>query len=344
VDIDESIQHRVHSSIEQLQADASRVTLLRSLNLPEPKRFPGANGANRPSAPAPRAVRADVHCRGGVNSPKKSATRQFHGPESVEPLDIEKLAGLTWWDEIVAAGASSDASGPGGHQRGSGVELVEVVTTAGEHLRYPTTRLIDVFYTATEIKERVAAGELRPGMLMVMLVDDPYEDLFHRLLEAIREQRDVRASMALDLWQQAKQAALTRHGGIRRRLHEALSAQSLGVEYEATVGWFCGGEDEIIAPQSREDFGILARATGIYSNESLIDATHACIITERNMRRRCGRILSRLLAQIAAGQNFEAALDSAKVLGTPVEHVAAAVALREIESVRKLGGLLSVGA
>ena len=177
---------------------------------------------------------------------------------------------------------------------------------------------------------------------MVMLIDDPYEDLFHRLLEAIREQRDVRSSMALDLWQRAKLAALTRHGGIRRRLHQALAAEGLGVEYEATVGWFCGGEDEIIAPQSRADFGVLARATGIYTHESLIDTTHACINVERNLRRRCGKILSRLLTQIAAGQNFETAMESAKVLGTPVEHVAAAVVLREVEAVRKLDGLPAV--
>lgn len=35
-------------------------------------------------------------------------------------------------------------------------------------------------------------------------------------------------------------------------------------------------------------------------------------------------------------------MESAKVLGTPVEHVAAAVVLREVEAVRKLDGLPAV--
>jgi len=40
-------------------------------------------------------------------------------------------------------------------------------------------RLVDVFRPATEYKERIAAGDLEPGMLMVVLVDDPYEDVFN---------------------------------------------------------------------------------------------------------------------------------------------------------------------
>ena len=102
VDIDEAIQNRVHSSIEQLQEDGSRVTVLRSLHLPEPKRLAGANGASGVTSAAPRTMRADVRRRGSIPS-KKAVTRQIHGADSVEPLDIEKIAGLTWWDEIVAA-------------------------------------------------------------------------------------------------------------------------------------------------------------------------------------------------------------------------------------------------
>jgi hypothetical protein len=257
--------------------------------------------------------------------------------ESIEPLDIVKLAGLAWWDDLMVGPAVTAAGAASGGS--SCVEVIEVVDTAGGRVRYPATRLVDVFYPATEIKERVSARDLQPGMLMVVLVDDPYEDLFHRLLEGIREQRDVRASMALDLWQHAKQAALTRYGGVRRRLHDALASQGLTVEYEAAVGWYAGGEEEVLAPQKSVDFAVLARASGVYTDEALIDRTFACIENERTARRKYGKILSRLLTHIAAGQHFDIALGSAKALGTPVEHIAAAVVLREVESVHRLGNL-----
>jgi hypothetical protein len=61
------------------------------------------------------------------------------------------------------------------------------------------------------------------------------------------------------------------------------------------------------------------------------------------MRRQCGKALSRLLTQIAAGHQFDVALSSAKVLGTPVELVAAAVVLREVESVHRLGDFSFLG-
>jgi hypothetical protein len=178
---------------------------------------------------------------------------------------------------------------------------------------------------------------------MIVLVDDPYEELFHRLLEAIREQRDLRASMALELWKRAKQAALIRHGGVRRKLHQALSQKGISVDYQAAVGWYAGGEDEVIAPQKQEDFAILAAASGIYTDRALITATFRCIESERMTRRQCGRTLTRLLTQIAAGSQFDVALSSAKVLGTPVEHVATAVVLREVESVHRLGSISCLG-
>jgi hypothetical protein len=234
-----------------------------------------------------------------------------------------------------------DLEGPATGRRESlkPVEFVEVVDTTGERLRYPHTRLVDVYYPATEVKERIAAADLQSGMLMVMLVDDPYEDLFQRLLEAIREQRDVQVSMALDLWQHAKRAALTKYRGSRRQLHAALIQRGLSVEYAAVVGWYADGEEEIIAPLKEADFEVLARTSGIYSDPALIKVTFACIRNERNLRRRCGKLLCKLLAQIAAGQHYEAALQSAQALGTPLEQVAAAVSLREIESVRRLGTL-----
>ena len=339
VGVDAAIQQRIYASIERLQDDIYRTTVLRSLHLPAAPcaTAAGSTGADGEAMrTAPLSSRPTVQFHSGASS-KQAAPRQLLGSDSTEPLDIEKLAGLSWWEDIVT-GTLGVGEGTGA-KRSESVELIEVVTTTGDRVRYPATRLVDVFYPATEVKERIPAGDLRPGMLLIMLVDDPYEDLFHRLLEAIREQRDVRGSMALDLWQRAKQAALTRYGGVRRRLHERLTRDGLTVEYEATVGWYAGGEEEIIAPQSREDFGVLARASGIYTDEALIDATFACITGERKLRRKCGKILSQLLSSIAAGQNFETALESARALGTPVEHVASAVVMREVEAVHPLGSL-----
>jgi len=342
-EVDEAIQRRVHSSIERLQENASRMTLLRSLHLPvRPSAVsgPAMAGGFRPDS-SPRTARAPVrHCGGAMAV--KTVTRKLVNGEEVEPLNIVKLAGMSWWDDPVS---STDHSGTGGGAGGSraGMQLVEVVDTTGARVRYPATRLIDVFYPATETRERLPAVDLTSGILMIVLVDDPYEDLFHRLLEAIQEQRDLRASMALELWNRAKQAALTRHGGVRRKLHQVLSQQGISVEYEAAVGWYAGGEDEVIAPQKQEDFAILAAASGIYTDQALITATFRCIENERTTRRQCGKILTRLLTQIAAGNQFDVALSSAKVLGTPVEHVAAAVVLREVESVHRLGGISCLG-
>jgi hypothetical protein len=336
-EVDESIQRRVHASIEQLQENTSRTTLLRSLRLPVSPAEPAGPLPRHGADLNPRTPRAHVHHRGEVRTGRPTARRLQDG-ESVEPLDIVKLAGLTWWDDLVVGAVEPVGGALGGGGR-SPVEVVEVADTAGGRVRYPATRLLDVFYPATEIKERVPARDLQPGMLMVVLVDDPYEDLFHRLVEGIREQRDVRASLALDLWQHAKRAALTRHGGVRRRLHDALATEGLTVEYEAVVGWYIGGEKEILAPEKRADFTLLARSSGVYTDDVVIDRTLACIESERTARRKYGKILSRLLTHIATGQNFEIALKSAKALGTPVEHIATAVVLREVESVRTVGKL-----
>jgi len=174
-------------------------------------------------------------------------------------------------------------------------------------------------------------------MLMVVLVDDPYEDIFQRMLEAIREQRDIGAQMALALWGHAKPAALTKYGGNRRRLHRWLEQQGISVDYPAVVGWYRPGEDEIIAPLKREDFDVLARTSGLYSDAGRMEATFNCIQHERVVRRTCGRKLSQLLTHLAAGKHYDIALKSADAIGTALEQVASAVSLREVESVRMLG-------
>jgi hypothetical protein len=337
-EVDEAIQRRVHTSIEQLQEDGPRMVVLQALRLPVGDQTSAKGGSNgQRQDGVPHSVRPCTSYRFDIQT-KKPVSRRFLTDDAVEPLDISKLAGLSWSDEIVVE-RSLEGFATGRRESYTPVEFVEVMDTTGERLSYPATRLVDIYYPATEVKERIAAAALQPGMLIVVLVDDPYEDLFQRLLEAIREQRDIKASMALDLWQYAKRAALTKYGGSRRKLHAALTERGLSVEYAAVVGWYAEGEEEIIAPLKEADFETLARASGLYSDPTLIRATFACIHKERNNRRQYGKHLCRLLAQIAAGQHYEAALQSARALGTPLEQVAAAVSLREIESVRRLGTL-----
>jgi hypothetical protein len=250
--------------------------------------------------------------------------------EMVEPLSLQTTISPGWFEEITVFrnGQTSAAQ--------QAVEYCEVIDSLGNYYRFPVGRRIDVFREATQKKERIPAEDLEPGMVMVVLVDDPYEEIFQRLLEAIHEQQDLGVRMALALWQHAKASLLTQYGGNRTKLHRFLQTKGLTVDYGAVVGWYQTGEDEIIAPLRRQDFEILARASGLYPDRSQIEATFNCIQRERVSRRKWGRRLGRLLFHIAAGQHYEAALESADAIGSALEEIAAAVTLREVDSVRRL--------
>ena len=198
-EVDEAIQRRVHASIEQLQQDSERTTLLCALHFPvtkpTPPSAPGESGQGEEQVPRMRRARIRYHVEPGT---PLSVTRRFQA-DVVEPLDMDKLAGMTWTDELVLGDLSEKTAAEA--DRGERlVEFVEVVDTDGDHVCYPVSRLIDVYYLATERWESVPAGRLQPGMLLVVLVDDRYEDLYHRMLEAIEEQRDLRSSLALECW------------------------------------------------------------------------------------------------------------------------------------------------
>lgn len=332
--VDEAIQRRVHTPIEDLQADQPRNEVLTSLFLP-------VRQAGTSDRLLPHTARATVQYRAGDRL-QQPASRHLQEDLIVEPVNIGTLAGMTWTDEVVIGSREGGKEIEPGRQMGSALHFVEVIDSNGNRVRYPETRVVDVYYPATEVRERIPAGELRAGTLMVVLVDEPYQDLYQRLLEAIEKQRDLQASMALELWQQAKHAALVRCKGSRRRLHEKLRASGISVDYPAVVGWYANGENEILAPQTFEDFRILAGASGIYSDEVLIRMTFSCIRAERMLRRLCGKKLSRFLAQIVGGQNYDAALMTAKAIGTPLEEVASAVCLREVCEVLRVGTLASL--
>ncbi len=325
-EVDDKIQQRIHASIESLQENGPRTIVLKQLQLS----VPNETAPQEKTAKLPRSKRPETRRRFEVQA--RLQQRRFVNEDCVEPLDLGRIVGQHWFDEITVAETSQSQ---GGGTRS--LEQCEITDTMRDRYRFPIGRLVDVFRPATEQQERIAAADLEPGMLMVILVDDPYEDVFQRMLEAIRERRDIGAKLALELWGYAKPAALTKYGGNRTRLHRALEANGLSVEYQAVVGWYRSGKEEILAPLQREDFEILARASGIYSDLTRIAATFNCIQHERIVRRTCGRQLSKLLSQLAAGKHYEAALKSADAIGTALEQVAAAVSLREVESVKRLG-------
>jgi hypothetical protein len=325
-EVDDKIQQRIHAYIESLQENGPRTVVLKKLGLPE---APPSPNERKPDSP-PKSKRPLTGRRFEVQP--RLQQRRFLEDDAVEPLNLQKVIGQNWFEEINVSDAGQ------AQERGRrSLEYCEITDTSGDHYHFPVGRLVHVFRPATEQKERIPAGELEPGMLIVRLVDDPYDDVFQRLIEAIREELDDGAKLALTVWDHAKPAALTKYGGNRMKLHRALEANGLSVEYQAVVGWYRSGEKEIIAPLSREDFEILARTSGLYSDPTLISATFNSIQHDRVVRRTCGRKLSSLLAHLAAGKNYEVALKSADAMGTALEQVAAAVSLREVESVRKLG-------
>lgn len=326
-EVDEKIQQRIHASIESLQENGPRTVVLKQLQLPMPvdaEVLKSSNGIPISKRPLTQR-RLEVQHR--------LEQRRFLDSDAIEPLSLEKILGQNWFEEIALPDRGDGKDDRDRRQ----IEYCEVAVTSGPRYCFPAGRLVDVFRPATEQKERIPAGDLEPGMLIVVLVDDPYEDIFERMLEAIREQRDIPSQMALALWEHAKPAALTKFNGSRTNLHRHLAERGLSVEYEAVVGWYRTGEEEILAPQRRDDFELLAHASGLYSEPTRIMATFNCIEQERRVRRTCGRTLSALLAHLAAGKNYELALKSADAIGTAVEQVAAAVSLQEVETVRSLG-------
>ncbi len=334
--IDEANQGRAHGPIERLQEDGVRSAMLRAMIPPSgrPTAHPsGPNGGAAHRAPpfSPRA-RIVRRAEGG------GKTRLVRPAEAVavEALDLGDLLTdqFSWADETVV-GVPSRSVSPG-EQRGPNSRLVEVEDEEGERVVYGECHLVDVYYPATERLDRMAAKDLRPGALVVVLVDDRYDDLFQRLLEAIGDERDLGAPLVLNLWRSAKQAALAKHGGNRRRLYEELARCGLSVNYEAVTGYYASGEKEVLAPDRYGDFELLAHASGMYADPKGMMLAFACIQAERRARRKWGRRLHGVLRSLAGGANYEAALENADALGTPVEEVVAAVSLRKVRAVRRL--------
>ena len=330
--VDENIQARLHEYAESLQIDARREAVLAGLGLHTPK-----NGTkSSPLASRPSISYAESHA--GPGRPVRPSIDR-----EAEPLDLERLAGTiqvgSWTDEIILPGKHDDGADDFETPVGALFSgLAEVTFKDGNRTLFPSGHLVDVYYPAADVLERRAANELHPGMFVVSLVDDVYDDLYRRLLESARERSDVRITLALQLWNRAKWVALRVCRGNRRHLHEELRSRGLGVDYPAVASWF-RAEGEILAPLSFGDFKILAKFSGLYTDETTLRYTFQCVEAERRVRRTSGKALHSLLRGIASGKHFEIALQSAGALGTELDQVASAVELREVASTRTLGDM-----
>lgn len=325
--VDAGLQERLYHPAEALQSEECREEILKVLGV---ERQQAAHTAAMVS-PRPRTVY--VHTDGG---PVPAAPLRL--PREAGSLDMDRLLGSNhignWTDEIVipeSGGATQEDQRDGFHPS----SMVEVVFIEGHRAVYPGWHVVDVYYPATDVLERRMAQEIRPGMIVVSLVDDLYEDLHDRLLEVVRERSDIRTTVALELWQRAKIAALRRCAGSRRELHSQLTRRGIRVDYGAVVTWFRSGEQEILAPLDFEDFRLLAEFSGLYRATEQIRYTFQCVQAERQLRRTSGRILHGLLRRIGTGSHYEAAVQGAKAMGTGVDQVVSAVELREVESVRR---------
>src|SRR5262249_51667592 len=191
---EKAIQAGAPPPTERLQENGPRPAVLQAPQLPVRDRpvVGPLNGAGNGDG-SPRSKRPQISRRVETRT-IQLRTRRFQADDAAEPLDVARLAGMAWTDEIILGAPADDDSDC---TRTSPVEFVEISDAIGERISYPVGRLVDVYHPATEIKERIPAADVKPGMFMIVLVDDFYEDVFERLLEAIREERDIKASMAL---------------------------------------------------------------------------------------------------------------------------------------------------
>lgn len=144
----------------------------------------------------------------------------------------------------------------------------------------------------------IEARALRPGQRLVLMVDDVYSSLFDRLIEALGRRTTLMERTLLNLWEEAKKAALDKYGGSRADLYQDLLRGGLTVEYGTVLTWLRETEGfEQADPQQFHDFAALARISDVY-NEGQIHATFRAITAHRTRQRVAGRHLHALLRSL----------------------------------------------
>jgi hypothetical protein len=224
------------------------------------------------------------------------------------------------YDDVVARTAREGAG-------------VEVTLEGGETLFLPAEKHAYVFHPAASDVRSVPASALLPDELLIVVEDDRYADLFDRMVSEQERSRPADRAFKLSFWQLVKRSALSRFGGSRRRLHEHLRDEGLRVDYGALATWFREGEREIIGPEARADFLLLAEASGLVRDQEVGVSLFEAVQDERVNRRRLGRALRLSLISMFHGDYDRNVMAQSEALTVLAEDIVHMVTLQRIESV-----------
>lgn len=312
------VQTRLYQFVNNLTDERNRVALLQPLGLK----------VNPTSHPCPRTAAPRLQCMAGQGRKVRSITLA-----SVSgALDLDKLAdsgGTTAPDQYGQLTYSAIPTG--------NVPFVEVAYKNGTCVRYPENHLLDVFLSVTDQIQRKKVKELQPGWQVVSYVDDRYESLFQRLTKAIDDRLPQRDRIAMALWERAKYVLLQRHGGDKSALVEELDANGLPSHVATVLSWFRENDEGPMAPQHLNEFMVLARVSGCFTGETLMEYTFVCIQQQRGRHRQVGKALRRLLRAILTGEGYEEALESARKFDSAIGDVFSAVELLEVDRISTIG-------
>lgn len=338
-DIDLVRQERLYGFVESLQEDRKRTEILVAMGLTAGS-GPAAGISARPS----------VQIAGSVDALVRKARIILPDPKA---LDLEQLASSgvpTSWDEDIRLD-------PDLREGAIRIRDKDVFVTFldGRVAEYAVWQLVDIYHPGTDDTRRYPASDLKPGMRAVLLVDGMYESLFDRLIDALQARLEIYAKMILGLWDQAKAAVLQKHRYNRSDIWNSLYKKGLQIEYGAMLAWFRNEKlspqlglgfsqsisgshaNEAIGPQKYSNMKIVAEYSGLFPDESMIQATFKVIEEERQRRRKAGKSLHELLRAIASGTGYDRALSEARKLDSKVADVLAAVEIQEIRDVRIVG-------
>jgi len=335
VELDTGQQKRIYDFAEGLQEDKMRIQTLMKLHIP----IGNATGTKK----SPRPL---IEVAGSIEQEAHPARAFLYDPTA---MDLDRLVGTglpSEWDDD----ARIEPSGQTGVVKEQG-KVVHVIFEGGREVKYAFWQSVDVYHPATGRVQRYRATELRPSMQVVLLVDSVYEDLFDRMLDALRGRANPYTLMILGLWDRAKSELLKKHNGNRMDLFHQLESRGLSVGYQAVRWWFAddsfspqmrlGFESETdahssgaIAPRQYEDMKILAVYSGHYQAEGMIQVTFKAIQEERGRRIKAGLALHEWLRAIVSGNGYDRAMASARELGGEVAEVLAALDVRHVREVK----------